>query len=168
MISVMILEGVYEYNDPVSLEFHDIYVPLLLSILRCKRIKCQTVDIKGLAARYKITGGNRESIIYAPKFEKQHENTSVSFIYCDSITSISPSFRVSSLIRNYRSSLSESDIVFVEQLKDNDELKNFAPIIVDNIKIPNNLDLMTDNSYLYMLGNTTADGICRYFGLDVE
>ncbi len=168
MVSVLILEGVYNYKDALCQEFHDIYVPLLLSILRCKRIKCQTVDIKGLAARYNITGQSKDCIIYSPKFEKSETDACVSFIYADSTSSASPSFRISSIIRSMRSTLNPKEIFFVEQLKDNDVLKNYSPIIVDNIRITSDIDLLSDNSKLYTLGNTTADGIYRYFGLDVE
>ncbi len=168
LVSVMILEGIYKYENSIYSEIHDIFVPLLLSKLRFKRIKCQAVDLKGLTTKYKIYGRNNENIIYVPKFECVTEKNKVSFVYVDSTSLFSPSYRVSSLIRSYRSALFKDNVIFVEQLKEDDILNDFAPIIVDNIKVPENVDFATENLYISTLCNTVSDGICHYFGLDVD
>lgn len=169
MVSVMIIEGVYNYNEPLLYEFHEVYVPLLASVLRCNIIKCEIVDLKGLARKYNITSRGRESLLYVPKIEfGKSENDSVSFIYTDSTSSVSPAFRVAANIRKLRSDDYGKKIVFVEQLKDSEVLKGFSPLIMDNIRINKSLNLKLDRSVLSELTNSVAKGIASYYGLDVE
>ena len=54
LCAICLQEGIYNYDDVLCKEFHDIYVPLLVSVLRSNRIKCETVDFKGLARKYNI------------------------------------------------------------------------------------------------------------------
>ncbi len=169
MVSVMIIEGVYNYDEPLLCHFHEVYVPLLVSVLRCHKIKCETVDIKGLARKYNITGKSKESLLYVPKIEFcKNDTDGVSFIYTDSTSSVSPAFKVAANIRKIRSDDDGKKIVFVEQLKDSEVLKGFSPLIMDNIRINKSLNLKLDQAVLSEMTNSVAKGIVSHYGLDVE
>lgn len=165
MISVMILEDAYKIDHESCNQFNGVYIPLLISLLRSKEIKCESVKIKGLERMYSVLGKSKENLLYVPKTEiSKNGAEEISFIYVDSAASVSTSFKIASIIRNLRSERNNKNVVFIEQLKDEENLKNCSPIIVDNIRLSEkfNIDLYET---AYISASTATDGICRFYGL---
>lgn len=159
MVTVMILEDVFKSNDDFCNSFSGVYVPLLTGLLRSKGIQCETVRLKGFDKKYSVLGKSKQNLIYSPKIELS--NNVVSFIYCDSVSSVSPSFKIASVIRILRSE-NEKDVIFVERINENEMFSDFSPIIIDNIKFNENLSF---NLYetAYEKAISVTEGIIRYF-----
>ncbi len=136
MVSVMIIDDAYNSDEEHCIRFSSIYIPLVISLLRSKGVNCETVKLKGLEKMYSLLGKTKENIIYVPKIEisKSH----VSFIFVDSVASVSTSFKIASILRKERAEKEDGQVVFVEQLRDNDLLNACSPLLVDNIRLKQN------------------------------
>ncbi len=169
MISVLILGG---YSDPemcldssVLVELSDIYIPLLKGILRYNSITCESIKPSSPEKMYSINGCTTDNLIYVPFFSCcDIKSSDISFIYTDSTSNASVSFRIASRLRNKR----EEDfkkIVFVNGLDDGHFLKKYSPVVVDNIRFSNSLGRCDNSENLYKFAVTTAKCICDNFGI---
>ena len=158
MVTVMILEDVFKSNDDFCNSFKGVYLPLLIGLLRSKGIQGETVSLKGFDKKYSVFGKTKQNLIYAPKIELS--NSAVSFIYCDSVSSAATSFKIASIIRNLRSE-EDSQVVFIEQIKENEVFSDYSPMIIDNIKFNDSFDL---NLYetAYKKAMSVTEGIIKY------
>lgn len=169
MISVLILGG---YSDPemcidssVLEELCDIYIPLLKGILRYNGITCESLRPSAPEKLYSISGYTADNLIYVPFFSCcDGKSSEVSFIYTDSTSTASVSFRIASRLRKMREEKFEK-IVFVNGLNDGHFLKKYSPVVVDNIRFSNTLGRCDNSEYLYKLAVTTANCICDNFGI---
>jgi hypothetical protein len=161
LVTVMILEDAYKPKDDICNSFIGVYIPLLISLLRSKGIDCEVTQLKGFDKKYSVLGKSKQNLIYAPKIEMS--NSAVSFIYCDSVSSVATSFKIASIIRNLRSD-NEKEVVFVEQIKENEAYSDFSPMIIDNMKLDENFGF---NLYETALKRamSVADGIVKYFNI---
>ena len=169
MISVLILGG---YSDPemcidssVLDELCDIYIPLLKGILRYNGITCESIKPSSPEKLYSISGYTTDNLIYVPFFSCCDEKSSeVSFIYTDSTSNASISFRIASRLRNKREEVFKK-VVFVNGLNDGHFLKKYSPVVVDNIRFSNTLGRCDNSENLYKFAATTAKCICDNFGI---
>ena len=169
MLSVLILEGFSDgefcADSNVMNEILKIYVPLLTGILRYNGIKCETVCPNGLERQYKIIGGDKENIVYVPSFVcSQSENAAVSFLYTDSVDGSSESFRIAAKLRAQRAEIF-NQVVFVNQLQKNNVLKNFYPIIVDEICFKKATPVCDAAEKLYIIALGFCRCLCQHNGL---
>lgn len=169
MISVLLLDGFSDSSlcinsRPLS-EMCDIFIPLLTGILRYNGVTCVTVKPLGLEHEYGINGKNDDNLIYVPVFScTTEENTKVSFIYTDSTAPSSVSFRIASKLRKMREEISEN-VTFVNALHENDGLKKFSPIIVDNIRFSGASGESEILKSLYKTALSVAKAVCEYYGV---
>lgn len=169
MISVLVLDGFSDsslcVNSQVLSEIGDIFIPLLTGILRYNGVTCVTVKPSGLEHEYGINGKNSDNLIYVPIFScAAEENTGVSFIYTDSTAPASVSFRIASKLRKLREEISES-VTFVNSLHENDSLKKFSPVIVDNIRFSGASGACEILKNLYKTVLSVAKAVCEYYGV---
>ena len=169
MISVLILDGFYDstmcQDIKIIEQLSDIYVPLLLGILRFNGIQSTVVKPNGLQYAYSLNGHTNENLIYVPSFEcSKSDGFGISLIFADSTDSASVSFRVASKLRKYREDTLKK-IVFVNKLHENDVLKNYSPVIVDKIRFDKDMHLCDSASELYFYALSTAFSICEYYGI---
>lgn len=167
MVSVIILDGLSDNTTSGDkaklLEIENIYIPLLVGVLRYNGIMCEAVKISGFEKEYGIKGKNRDNIIYAPIISYFSSPTELSFIYTDSTESDSPSFRIATELRKVRSIIGES-VVFVNELHENDPLKMNSPVVVDNICF--NAQKGIKKETVYKLVTDAARSICICCGQD--
>lgn len=169
MISVLILDGFSDSsfcsNNSLMSDLSDIYIPLLVGILRFNGVPCSSVNPSGLQYEYSLKGQTDENLIYVPTFScVGNGKADLSFIYSDSTASGSTSFRLASKIRKTREDMLKR-IVFVNQLHENDTLKNYSPVVVDNIRFSTDNHTCDNTKDLYNLAVTTAFSICDLFGV---
>ena len=169
MISVLILDG---YSDPsfcsnntVLTEICDIYIPLLLGVLRYNGIVSEAVNPTRLQRLYDLNGKTNDNIIYVPFFSCCEEKSAeVSFIYTDSTSAASTSFRIASKLRKKREDAFKR-VVFVNALNDGNSLRIYTPIIVDNIRFSQSAPACDNTENIYKTAVTTAESIAEYYGV---
>ena len=167
MISVLIITDCSDdacYINGMSLkDIEDVYVPFLLGMLRYNGISCQDLKLNGFEHEYTIKGKNNDNLIYVPRFiAPQGATNEIDFLYTDSTAPESISFRIASRIRKEREKRSQSQVVFVNSLHENDSFKRFSPIIVDNIKYNKN-DEGNMSYSAYSDAILAAKCICEYY-----
>ncbi len=169
LISVLILDGFSDsslcLNNSLMSDLSDIYIPFLTGILRFNGVPCLTVNPLGLQYEYSLTGQTKENLIYVPAFTCAGDRKAdVSFIYSDSTDLGSTSFRLASKIRKLREDKLKK-VVFVNQLHENDTLKNYSPVVVDNIRFSTENRTCDNTKDLYKIAFTTAFSICDFYGV---
>ena len=169
MISVLILDGFSDgslcVNGTALSEVSDIFIPLLTGILRYNGILCVTVRPSGLEHEYNINGKNNDNLIYVPAFSCSNEKAeSLSMIYTDATSAASTSFRIASKLRKLRED-TFSGVVFVNGLHDDDPLKKFSPVIVDNIRFTGTQSSCNMCEKIYKTALDVAVSICEYYGV---
>ncbi len=169
MISVLILDGFSDSslcsNNSVMSDLSDIYIPFLVGILRYNGVSCSVVNPLGLRYQYSLTGQTDENLIYVPAFTCVGDSkANISFIYSDSTALSSASFRLASKIRKNREDRI-GEVVFVNQLHENDTLKNYSPVIVDNVRFSTGNHTCDNTKDLYKLAMSTAHSICEFYGV---
>ncbi|MBO5747168.1 MAG: hypothetical protein J6S13_08815 [Clostridia bacterium] len=169
MISVLILDGFSDSslcsNNSIMSDLSDIYIPLLVGILRFNGVTCSVVNPSGLQYEYSLKGQTDKNLIYVPAFTCAGDSkVDLSFIYSDSTEIGSTSFRLASKIRKMREDRFKR-VVFVNQLHENDTLKNYSPVVVDNIRFSIENHKCDNTKDLYNLALTTAVSICEHYGV---
>lgn len=169
MISVLVLDGFSDsslcINNNILKEISDIYIPLLIGVLRYNGVICKSVKPQGLENSYNLNGKSSDNLIYVPFFTcSENENTKVSFIYTDSTAPSSISFRLASRLRHYREDRL-NQVFFVNQLHENDSLKSYSPIIVDNLRFVKNLPACDMSENIFNIVILTAKAICEQYGV---
>jgi hypothetical protein len=135
-----------------------------MSALEYNGVKCECMELSGMEKRYYING-KCDGIIYVPKFTENLPDK-LSFIHTESLSGVS--FRAATVIRNDRSLLNDDEVIFINILPDGDPLKSFTPLICDSIKVSGDRFDGVLYPKIYNLGVTTAESICRYFGLEYK
>ena len=106
-----------------------------------------------------------KNLIYLPVFSSSDKLSSgISFIYTDSTAHDSVAFRIASRMRREGENINKDEVVFVNALHENDPLKRFSPIIVDNIRVAS--DGSNVNELLLTVFDRavcTAKSICEYY-----
>ena len=169
MISVLLLDGFSDdtvfFDGKTPKYICDIYLPLLEGILRFNGIACERVLMSGFENEYSIRGKTNKNLIYLPIFTSSDKMSSgISFIYTDSTAPDSVSFRIASKLRRDSECVKQDEVVFVNSLHENDPLKRFSPIIVDNVRVAadgSNTDSLINTIYKRAL--CTAKSICEYY-----
>lgn len=169
MISVLLLDGFSEdtvfINGKTPKCICDIYLPFLEGILRFNGISCDRMLLGGFEREYSIRGKTNKNLIYLPVFSVSDKLSSgISFLYTDSTAPDSVSFRIASRMRRDGECVKQDEVVFVNALHENDPLKKFSPIIVDNIRVAadgSNLDSLSEN--IHSRAMCTAKSICEYY-----
>lgn len=151
MVSVLILDG---FSDAKYASCA--YIPFLEGLLRFYGIKCKTVVPGGFERIYSAVGKTPENIIYVPSLSEDGKQ-GISFIYTDSTSGSSTSFRIASDLRRRRS---EKGIVFVNALEEGDPLSSYSPVIVDAVCVKG-----ADAAALYSLVSDAVCSICGHFGI---
>lgn len=169
MISVLILDGfsnnTFCTDTNIMQDASKIYIPLLTGILRYNGVKCETVLPNGLERQYKIIGECKNNFVYAPTFTcSNDDNAAVSFIYTDSVDGGSESFRIATKLRGEREELLDQ-IVFVNQLQESSPLRNFYPVIVDEIRFKKNAPFCDVSEKLYIIALGFCRCLCRQKGI---
>ena len=164
MMSVLILDGFSEpFDSEISCTVRA-YIPLVEGLFIYNGIRCETVNLKGLERRYLILGKSNDALIYVPEFTfASPSSKDISFIYTEQTSSVSKSFKIASILRNKRSDKCDDNVIFVEQLKDGDPLKSFSPVIVDNIRLPEEPE-SEQNFKIGMLARCLVESVAEYYG----
>lgn len=169
MISVLILSGYSDAslctNNEVLDEISDIYVPLLLGVLRYNGIVSEAVNPTKLERLYDLQGKTNSNLIYVPFFSCCEGNsTDVSFIYTDSTSGASTSFRIATKLRSKREK-EQGKVVFVNALNDGHSLRKYTPVIVDNVRFLSTAYSCDIVEKIYKLVLTAAESIAEYYGI---
>lgn len=154
MVSVLILDG---FSD--AKHASGAYIPFFEGLLWFSGVKCRTVTPDGFERIYSVFGKTADNIIYVPRLSESGKQ-GLSFIYTDSTSGSSASFRIASALRERRS---ENGVVFVNPLCEGDPLASYSPVIVDDICVDK-----TDAAGLYSLALDAACSICSYYGISVK
>lgn len=169
MYSCLVIDGFSEdavYVDGTTPEgIAKIYVPFFVSLMRFNGIETEILSHKGMEWDYRIIGKSEKNLIYLPLFsiaEVLSEN--ISFIYTDSTTPESTSFRIASSIRRNCDGEFPDSMIFINGLHEKDNFKRYSPIIVDNIRMS-----MDDERFrkqaekLFKRATVTAKSICEHY-----
>ncbi len=169
MISVLILSG---YSDAslctkseILDEISEIYIPLLLGVLRYNGIVCEAINPTKLERLYDLQGKTNSNLIYVPFFSCCENNSSdVSFIYTDSTSGSSTSFRIATKLRNKRER-EKDKVVFVNALNEGHSLRKYTPVIVDNVRFLSTAYSCDNVEKIYTLVISAAESIAEYYGI---
>ncbi len=169
MISVLVLDG---YSDPtlcsngsVLSEATDIYIPLLVGVLRYNGILCEVTKPSRLERQYNISGRANENLVYVPHFSCcEEKGADISFIYTDSTSLASTAFRVASKLRKSREEAFQK-VIFINSLNENSDLKNYTPVVVDNIRFLSTAVVCDITEKLYKYAVSTAESIAEHYGV---
>ncbi|MBE6799123.1 MAG: hypothetical protein E7525_05050 [Ruminococcaceae bacterium] len=169
MYSCLVIDGFSEdavfIDGRTPQDISKVYLPFLVSLLRFNGIETEILSQKGMEWDYRIIGKSDKNLIYLPLFsvaEVLGEN--ISFIYTDSTSPESTSFRIASNIRR-NSDLSFPDkMIFINALHDKDNFKRYSPIIVDNIRLSSAEEKFNLQSLeVFKRAAVTAKSICEHY-----
>lgn len=164
-VSVLILDGFCDalFTDGSGISaMSDIYIPLLSGLFGANGISCSVWEPSGLEYDYSLSGRTEECLIYVPVLSHSQTADKMSFIYTDSTSPYSTSFRIASRLRRIREELF-GGVIFVNDLHDNDPLKRFSPVVTDSFKVPNNsADDFAKTAF--STASSTVKAVCEHFG----
>lgn len=160
MFSVLIVEDVADSKNESGKDALKKYVALLKSYFNSKNVLCQSVNFNGLQNEYSLLGKTKENIIYLPQIE--FSDNKVSFVLVDSVSSLSPAFKIASIIQKTRFCNNQNNVLFINKLKDSDPLRHCSPLIVDTIRLneyPDNLQY----EFLVSCASSVVYAVCKIF-----
>lgn len=169
MFSVLLIDGFSEdavlVNGKTPKNICDTYLPLLEGILRFNGIGCERWVLSGIENEYAIRGRSGKNLIFLPVFSVSDRSSSdISFIYTDSTAPDSISFRIAKIMRRKNELSKTENVVFINPIHENDPLKSFSPIIVENVRLA--ADGSNENEIfkgIYKRALNTAEAICTYY-----
>ena len=169
MISVLLLDRFSEDTLVVDgitpKSICDIYLPFLEGLLKFNGISCERMLLSGFEREYSIKGKTNKNLMYLPFFSASDKLSSgISFIYTDSTSHDSVSFRIASRMRQDGECIEKNEIVFVNALHEHDPLKRFSPIIVENIRVASDGSNVNELlSTIFERAVCVAKSICEYY-----
>lgn len=164
-VSVLILDGFCDapFTDGNGISaVSDIYIPLLSGLFGANGISCSVWEPSGLEYDYSLNGCTGENLIYVPVLSYSQAADKMSFIYTDSTSPYSTSFRIASRLRHIREELF-GGVIFVNALHDNDPLRSFSPIVTDSFTVPQAL-AQDFSKTAFSVAASTVKAVCEHFG----